>query len=172
MDSCLCDLEWRTLRLELMELGSEPSGSSFLRQIQIQSELEYLVQSQLEDLKRKEGPLDEKFLIDGRSYAAIWWDTERDLGLFFIGSDTLLFFLSAVSVQWTNGEKCFRYCGQQGMVAENWIRVGLSAPFCIRCLCSLLWRCRCFHATTRLTVFLLQNSIYTTLNESYLPATG
>ena len=30
------------LWLELMEIGSEPSGSDFLRQLQIQSELEYL----------------------------------------------------------------------------------------------------------------------------------
>lgn len=90
------------LWLELMEIGSEPSGSDFLRQLQIQSELEYLedgfylVRQQLEDLKGKEGPLDEKLLMNERSYAALWWDTERDLGLFFIGSAALLFFISSI----------------------------------------------------------------------------
>lgn len=90
------------LWLELMEIGADPGGSDYLRYIQIQSELEsreggfYLVQQQLEGLKVKEGPLEEKLLLDERSYISLWWDAGRDLGLFFIGSATLLFFISSI----------------------------------------------------------------------------
>lgn len=90
------------LWLELMEIGDDPSGSDVLRQLQIRSELEFLedgfqlVQRQLEGLKAKEGPLEEKLLMDERSYISLWWDTGRDLGLFFIGSASLLFFISSI----------------------------------------------------------------------------
>ena len=96
------ELRLNALWQEMMELGSDPSGSDFVRQIQIQAELEhledgfYLVQRQVEDLKEKPGELGEKLLMDERSYTALWWDTGRDLGLFFAGSSVLLFFISGI----------------------------------------------------------------------------
>lgn len=164
------------LWLELMEIGADPGGSDYLRYIQIQSELEsreggfYLVQQQLEGLKGKEGPLEEKLLLDERSYISLWWDAGRDLGLFFIGSATLLF-LSAVSALWMSGRKCFPCCGLPGTGTESWIGAGPSALFCARCSCIWLRSCLCFCAISRSTILPLWDSDCVTLHSSRLPAT-
>ena len=145
------------LWLELMEIGADPGGSDYLRYIQIQSELEsreggfYLVQQQLEGLKVKEGPLEEKLLLDERSYISLWWDAGRDLGLFFIGSATLLFFISSIRTL-DERKKMLPLLRSTGTGTESWIGAGPSALFCARCSCIWLRSCLCFCAISRSTI--------------------
>ena len=90
-----------SLRQEMMQLTGG-QASDYVKLLSIQSELErfeggfYAVQQQLDALTGKPGVLEQKYLMDERSYVSLWQDTQRDISLWFAGSVLLLFFICGI----------------------------------------------------------------------------
>ena len=87
---------------ELISLENVTSGASYLRKMELMNDLEmneqgfYMVQNQVEWLKKQKGDITEKYLVDEKAYLELWEDVNTDILLWLIGSLAALFLLGGI----------------------------------------------------------------------------